>query len=407
MRAAGSLHKKTGPPSHTKRRKLAGGDFLGGNLMETATYAKLPAVLEQAVILQKIDLNKVNFMLPSQTFGQDIGKFDRVSLEVVQVDPNPKKGDVYEVADGKFALSKIPLQRISSAISIQWVPSTTGIMECTDTISRGKATGIMRKPNGDLITVTDEKTIDMNSIEEELRFKAEEKAEKGNPEKIKAWGKTKNDKSYPIFEPWASEEERERWIVRKVRIGCMEKRKFKNELAMTGAVNRVIRRFVAIKSSYTAEEIARPFVFPRIAIDTGKMLNDPKLAAAAIGLLAGSTTTVFGPKAGAAVEQANREAEKIFDQEAGPVDGIEDAVTVPDDPFADVMVPEPVLTPEEARRKKVVDALMDYVASEYLDDEKKTKVQAFLDDKTTPIETLEKYCGLCKLVEEKKGRVVK
>ena len=404
-RAAGSLYKKPGPAACI-RRKPDGGDFFRReHIMETATMTKLPAVLEQAVQVQKIELSKVNFMLPSQTFGEVIGKFDKVTLEVVQVDPNPKNGDVYEVADGKFALTKIPLKKISAAISIQWVPATTGSVECTDKISRAKATGVMRKPNGDLITITDEKTIDMDTIEEELRFKAEEKAEHGNPDKVKEWGKNeKTGKSYPKkLEPWTSEEEHDRWVERKVKIGSMEKRKFKNELAMSGALNRVIRSFVAIKNSYTAEEIAKPFVFPRVTIDTGKMLNDPKLRGAAIGLIAGSTTTVFGPDAGAVTEHRVHGREKVFDPAPGSAVDVVDAEVV-EDPFAGISIEEPELTPEEKRRKTAIDALDDFHASDYLSEAQKQAVRSALDDNATPIEKLEELQKKCKGAEQQYRR---
>ena len=73
----------------------------------------LPAVIETAVQSQKIDLSNVNFLLPTKTFGQVLGKYDKIVIEVIQIDPEE---DAFEIAKDKYSPGKRPLMAISNAL---------------------------------------------------------------------------------------------------------------------------------------------------------------------------------------------------------------------------------------------------------------------------------------------------
>lgn len=254
----------------------------------------VPMVIDHALSEQKINPQHVNLMLPSQTFGAVLGQYDKVTMEVVKVDPNPAAGDVFEI-DGRKSLGKVPLQKIASALSIIWDPKETCIVESTEKKSRAKATGAMRKPNGEWVVVSEEKTVDVSADEEAYRLKYEEEAEKGNFNNVTEWGTSKNGKKYPkAFAPWGSEQQKETAIDRAVRKAILQRRKFKDELAMTGAKNRVIRAFIGVKSTYTDAELQKPFAFPRVTVDTGKLLSDPVTRQHAIERMTGSVGTIFG-----------------------------------------------------------------------------------------------------------------
>lgn len=255
----------------------------------------VPMVVDHALSEQKINPNNVNLMLPSQTFGAVLGQYDKVTMEVVKVDPNPAAGDVFEIDDGIKSLGKVPLQKIASALSIIWDPKDTGIVESTEKKSRAKATGAMRKPNGEWVVVSEEKSIDISVDEDSYRLKYEEDAEKGNFNDVKEWGTSRNGKKYPkAFGAWQSEEQKEIAIDRAVRKAVLQRRKFKDELAMTGAKERVIRAFIGIKNTYTDAELQKPFAFPRVTVDTGKLLDDPSTRRHAIERMTGSANAIFG-----------------------------------------------------------------------------------------------------------------
>ena len=71
-------------------------------------------------------------------------------------------------------------------------------------------------------------------------------------------------------------------------------KKYKDERAMTGAKERVIKAFVAIKSTYKDIELEKPFVFPRIILDSEKMLANLETRNAALAKITGVTSAIFG-----------------------------------------------------------------------------------------------------------------
>jgi len=253
---------------------------------------KLPAVVQKAVQTQGIDLENVNFLLPTQTFGQIIGNYDKVVIEVVRVDPDE---DAFEITKDKFSPGKRPLMAIANALGIVWDPKTTGVVESTDRKSRAKATGAMRKPNGEWVVISEEKTVDLDVIEEEQQTSYEEKADRGNFDEIVQWKTSKNGKNYPVFADWKSDAEKQHGINKAVKKAVLQYRKFKDERAMTGAKERVIRAFVALKNTYSRKELSQPFAFPRVIPDTEKMLAHPEVRQAAIQKMTGAVTSIFGP----------------------------------------------------------------------------------------------------------------
>jgi hypothetical protein len=258
----------------------------GERAQMTKEQTTLPAVVKNAINSQQVDLSQVNFLMPTQTFGQVLGEFDKVIIEIVKVDPNPLNGDVFEVSRGKFVPGKRPLMAISNALGIIWYPKETRIVESTERKSRARATGAMRKPNGEWISITEEKTVDLDAIEEEQRIGKEEEAAKGCP----YWA---NGSKH--YQAWKSEAEKQHWINHEVRRALLSYRKFKDERAMTGAKERVIREFVALKNHYTAQELSRPLAFPRVITDTSKMLETAEGRKLALDRMTGSVQSIFGP----------------------------------------------------------------------------------------------------------------
>jgi len=264
----------------------------GENKGEIMENTKLPAVVQRAVQTQGIDLENVNFLLPTQTFGQIIGNYDKVVIEVVQINPDE---DAFEVAKDKFSPGKRPLMAIANALGIVWDPKTTGVVESTDRKSRAKATGAMRKPNGEWVVISDEKTVDLDVIEEEQHNSNEERAEKGDQDNILDWKTSSSGKKYPVLGQWKSDAEKRHWIEKATKKAVLQYRKFKDERAMTGAKERVIREFVALKNTYSRKELSQPFAFPRVIPDTEKMLSHPEVRQAAIQKMTGAVTSIFGP----------------------------------------------------------------------------------------------------------------
>lgn len=253
----------------------------------------LPAVINTAIQKQNINLRECNVILPTQSFGDILGEFDKVTIEVVKIDTNPDAGEVFKL-NSKNVLGKIPLQKISNALGIKWDPQNTTVIDSTWNKSRAKATGAIKKPNGEWILLSEEKTIDVTVYEEEQEEIIREKANKGNPDIILEWKATNKGKRYPIYQAWQNTDEKEAWIERAVKKTVRQYRKFKDERAMTGAKERAIRALLAIKSTYTDDELSRPFAFPRISTNVDAMLKTPALRDKAIENMTGSSTAIFG-----------------------------------------------------------------------------------------------------------------
>jgi hypothetical protein len=360
----------------------------------------LPAVIETAAKHQGLILQDVNLIMPTETFGAVLGQFDKITLETVRIDTSDAR-EVYEPGGkGKgFALGKIPLQAIASAISIQWDPRYTGIVESTTRKSRAKAVGILRKPNGETITQTEEKTIDLDVDEDDLRDKAESDASKGNPDgKVVEWGETKTGKKYPLkFTPWINTGEKEAWISRKVKEGIKQRRRFKDELAMTGAKDRVIRAFLALKSTYTAEELSKPLAFPRVTTDTSKMLDDPRVRSAAIGMIGQTTSALYGQDVSkqADIEVGPEDPVKTVIPEYPPMRPADDQQTSPSD-LADEALDDSDGFDEDlitsvSGRGMIEASLEEWVNSDKLNAKARCTIEKLLSNPDTPLETLRTY----------------
>jgi len=321
----------------------------------------LPAVVQTAITEQKIDLSQVNLMLPTQTFGEVLGQYDRVTIEVVTVDPNPKAGEVAEIG-GKKALGRVPLEKIGAAVGIIWDPANTTVLESTSTKSRAKATGALRKPNGEWIVLSEEKTVDLEALEEEQRLSLEKKAEKGNPEsKVLEWGTSSSGKKYPLrFEPWKSEDEKKVWLNRALREALLQYRKFKDERAMTGAKERCIRALLAIKHAYTEEELRKPFAFPRVLPDVNKMLANPEVRQAAIERMTGAANSIFGPGNGNRRERSVTPERQAIEEDAGLEIPASEVHEAPEDPLPTFDDPGASLQ-EESKDQVIRRRLQEYV----------------------------------------------
>jgi hypothetical protein len=192
----------------------------------------VPQIVQNAMVAQQIKMEDVNLVLPTQNFGAILGQFDKVTMELLKVDPNPKGSDVYQL-EGKLQLRKGPLLAMGDALNLQWDPDRTGLTTPPGAdIAHAKAVAAMQKPNGKWIILVDEKSCD--------------------------------------------------------------KPKFRDEIAVTGALERVIRHALRIKNGYTEEELKKPFAFPHIQIDTDKLLADPMTRQAALNNMMESSRAIFG-----------------------------------------------------------------------------------------------------------------
>ena len=329
----------------------------------------LPAVVQAAVKNQEIVLKDVRLILPTESYGQLLGPYDKVTIEVVRISVDPKDKEVYNEGKEK-ALSKIGLEKLAIAVGIQWDPVNTSITLSTDYKSIAKATGRMKKANGEWISCTETKTIDCKLYEEEQLDVVTNNAEKGNFAKILKWKKTDSGKSYPVFEPWQNETEKQQGIIKELNKIVRQKRKFKDELAMTGAKERVIRYFLAIKGTYKIEELQKPFAIPRIITDTSAMLENPDLRKYAVEQMTGAVSSIFEESNGMQkIKNVTPEVKEI-------TNGSDHTDNEPDPP-PPAKEPETISKLSNPIVKKMHDEMLSLLENELISPDEKTKILAW------------------------------
>jgi len=172
------------------------------------------------------------------------------------VNPDPKAKEVYEVGGGQLGLSKVVLDKLAGAAGVSWSPL---LCHRTDDgrdphYCSWVAVGTVRHFDGSSITIQAHKEMDLR----EGSAQVEALWERYNAElaKFKAG---KSGKQWPPKEPTAQ--------IREMRLHIQAH-------AESKAKNRAIRS-IGIKSSYTAQELAKPFAVARL-MATGRS-TDPEL----------------------------------------------------------------------------------------------------------------------------------
>ena len=217
---------------------------------------------------KKYPRDKFNLLVPSIQIINNVQKFQKIAVEVVNVAADPKDGDVFKVGkkDGKeqFSLMKTPLRRISNAVGISWIPN-----ECHRVDDRSDrdyfeyaVAGWITKPDGSKMKISGVKAIDVQTYVSERRMKLQHDFE---DKKLKKWSNS------PVIK---DSEEARIYIERECQKTEIERRKHGLALAESGAKNRAIRDIGNLKGAYTAEELAKPFIILRVDRDVEEIGND-------------------------------------------------------------------------------------------------------------------------------------
>jgi len=203
----------------------------------------------QIAVLNQYDRTKYNVLAPLSIHA--LSPFHTVGVEIVELSADPSKGDCFKTGSSKtaqgwqdvLALSKVGLLKLGDAAGIVW-----DVNECKrlDNFQNPlyvayQAQGRIRRPDGTWIKVRSTKELDLDVIREEIRDRVE--GDKNSAEL------TSEQKDAKVFKEW------------------IQRRKHKVALCETGAMNRVLRQLLKIKSGYTPEELRKPFVIARVDLD--------------------------------------------------------------------------------------------------------------------------------------------
>lgn len=231
--------------------------------------------------------DKYNVLLPTQHIEQ-VSPWHAARTTIVQVSPDTTAGDVFKVGsryndktkdyENIFCLAKPALMRIAAAAGIVWNWRECGPTTIQQDYVCYKAVGAVRLPDGSWQPIMAEKEIDLMVIEEETHEANLRKA-------YEYAGDPKKEKNLRGLRP-------EEWARQQTRSVMLQWRKNKLMRAETGAMLRVIRAALGIKSQYTAKELEKPFVVPRI--DFSPDYNDPVVRQALIQHGVSAMSALFG-----------------------------------------------------------------------------------------------------------------
>lgn len=301
--------------------------------------------------LTQIDTAKkegCNVLLPTARL-EGLSEYHVPVLDRVQLNSDSSQGDVYVQEQGnqkkktKYAITKQGLMKLSVCAGIIWHP-----METRRTDNRNdknyvsfQAVGGVRKADGTPVFMKAEYDLDFDVVADELEEQYRNKAEgyEAKPDDNGWWMKK-------------SPEEKEAYIQKCIRRDLLQKRKHKMKLCESGAMTRVIRALLGLKSTYTKEELEKPFVVPRIVVQLD--YSDPTVKAKLMDAAIRAQTGIYG--GGAAADFQNT---RLPYEEAIPVETIpeDEADHIPEnlnepEPWPDQESPEVILERQKIEFQK-------------------------------------------------------
>jgi hypothetical protein len=266
-------------------------------------------------IKQKYKTSGVHLLLPT-VFEEQLNPFHKLSVMEVIADLTPDSGDVFKVGGQYvkkgdkdiwveyFSPAKPLLMKIATAAGIQFNPNFTGVTSAGKNAYHGKAQGAIKLPDGTHKTHYDEKLINLDDEEGKFQLEFMDKSLEGVTGKAgteaaklfkgewimveKKYGKPgEKERAYVI-----SDADRQKFIDRSVLVNMVLLRKHAPQKALTGAILRVIRALIGMKSQYTTEELKKPFVLARVNFSPD--FNDPEVRKAMLTTGMASMANIFG-----------------------------------------------------------------------------------------------------------------
>lgn len=220
-----------------------------------------------------------NVLVPTLTI-QEISPYHKPVLEIVRINPDPRAGEVYEIVQGsgEYSLRAVALQRIGYAAGLIWNARSCGRTDdgTNPNIVSYRAEAAARKEDGTYMLLNAEYMVDLGILEEETRESYEKKSKELAKEK-----------------KW-SDQNRKEYVEKMVRRDMLQKRKFRLQLAQTGAMDRVIRKILGLKGTYRREELEKPFVVPKIVFHPD--ISDPDVRKMLLQQGLEASNILFGPQ---------------------------------------------------------------------------------------------------------------
>lgn len=186
---------------------------------------------------------------------QVIPALHRPVVDIVYIDPDPTKKEVYKRGDG-LAISGIGWKKLATGMGIQKDHERSRRLDDGSDPNRChyQVVAWIKSQDGTMRQLSDTKQILMDDLVQELTDNYREKASKylDDPKDGPAFRK-----AYP---------DPEVWITEKVRQDALQIKKHIVARCETGAFNRMVKS-IGIRETYTPAELQKPFVFLKLVAD--------------------------------------------------------------------------------------------------------------------------------------------
>ena len=201
-------------------------------------------------------------------------------------------------------MTKPFLQKLATQAGVQFAPGSGDVVKVDENTWKASAYGALKLPDGTIRTSNNFKVIDLVTEEKKYRIAYEEKAEKGIVDYKTAkeaaekyageWLDTgkKNDNGYPIRKYIIEKHERGKYIENSLLDAMTQLRANAPQKAATGEILRVIRDLLGIKSTYTMNELKKPFAVARMVFSPD--YNDPVIRQMLLQQAIQSVGNIFG-----------------------------------------------------------------------------------------------------------------
>lgn len=208
--------------------------------------------LETALAQAKKD--KCNILTPAIT-TEGLTPLHAVTVEQLELSPDPKQGDVYPHDKGKMIIHKQGLEKLSNLAGIEMIKTVRTDAGNDRQYISYQAGGFIRKADGSVVMCVKTYGMDFEVIEEEVL--------EGYQERMAKWKKDKSANQWPNN---LDERQRLEWIEDKSRKEVRRRRKYKDQLCESGAQARVKRDLLGLKTFYSPDELKKPFVVVRVVL---------------------------------------------------------------------------------------------------------------------------------------------
>jgi len=242
-----------------------------------------------ALEVYKAHPEKYNLVAPVPAVQMRLGNFFSASVEMVEIDSDPTHKEIFKVGSRlvgdrwqpEFMLAQPALSRLGNMAGISYATHRMDDRNHVD-IVEFQAMAVMRKPDGGTLLATRTYALDLRDIETEVTRAQHGKVDAAVAEgRLKfASGEFRKKAEHRGPSPWISEDEIIKEKTARVLAEMSMWRRHKVSRCETGAILRAFRGLLAVKSSYTQEELKKPFAVFRI--DFKPPMDDPAVKAALI-----------------------------------------------------------------------------------------------------------------------------